>query len=61
MDDFENAISQFLHNLLMVVPQPKERLTCSADVLIKTGCPLRIFLKMGINFFRNGEYIGPVM
>lgn len=38
------------------VPQP----TCSHEVLVKTGGPSSNFLKIGISFFRNSEYVGPL-
>ncbi len=38
-----------------------EARTCSADVLIKTGCPLKQLRKIGINFFKKDGYMGPDM
>jgi hypothetical protein len=34
-------------------------LTCSADVLINTGGPLRQLMKIGMSFFKKAGYMGP--
>ena len=36
-------------------------LTCSGDVLMKTGGPFRQLMKIGTSFFKNAGYIGPEM
>jgi hypothetical protein len=36
-------------------------LTCSGDVLMKTGGPFRQLMKIGTSLFKNAGYIGPVI
>ena len=37
-----------------------EALTCSKEVLIKTGGPLRQLMNIGMSFFKKAGYMGPV-
>jgi hypothetical protein len=59
---FEYTVPQFLYFPKSVprhASMEVEARTCSADVLIKTGCPLKQLRNIGINFFKKDGYMGP--
>jgi len=55
MEDLKNTVSEFLSRISTPPCNNDEnRRTCSADVLMKTGGPLRMVMKIGTSFFRKG-------
>jgi hypothetical protein len=61
MEDLEYTISQFLATV-STPPKPRNgNLTCSADVLTKTGGPFKQFMNIGMSFFKKAGYMGPDM
>jgi hypothetical protein len=65
MEDFEDTISQFLYGRKDQYAVRHRSiysgfLTCSGDVLIKTGGPFKQLMKIGTSFFKNAGYMGPV-
>lgn len=52
---FEDRISKFLGNVISKYRKHsfKCALTCSPEVLMKTGWPLRILRNMGTSFFKK--------
>ena len=59
IEDCEDANSKLLLVELDIIYNSSAELTCSGDVSIKFGGPLRQLMNIGTTFFRNSAYVGP--